>query len=103
MNYLRKFFFVLFFWIKAILCAQHGHLIIAGGGLQEDNGEVFNEIVRLSGGRSAIIGIIPAASGSPVQSYEGFKNILTHYGLEENQIRLIKIACEDTSVQNKIL
>lgn len=98
MNCLREFFFVLFLGINAILCAQQGHLIIAGGGLQEDNSEVFNEIVRLSGGRSATIGIIPAASGSPVQSYEAFKKILMKYGLAENQIQLIRIASEDDNV-----
>lgn len=98
MNGFRDFFFVLFFGINAILYAQQGHLIIAGGGLQEDNSEVFNEIVRLSGGRSAIIGIIPAASGSPVQSYMAFKKILMKYGLEENQILLIRIASEDDNV-----
>lgn len=98
MNYLLEFFFVLFLGINEILYAQQGHLIIAGGGLQEDNSEVFNEIVKLSGGRSAIIGIIPAASGSPVQSYEAFKKILIKYGLEENQIQLIRIASEDDNV-----
>ncbi|MDK2909957.1 MAG: hypothetical protein PWR20_1524 [Bacteroidales bacterium] len=98
MNGFRDFFFVLFLGINAILYAQQGHLIIAGGGLQEDNSEVFNEIVRLSGGRSAIIGIIPAASGSPVQSYMAFKKILMKYGLEENQILLIRIASEDDNV-----
>ncbi|MGC8866533.1 MAG: cyanophycinase [Bacteroidales bacterium] len=89
---------LLFIWIlvaMGFIHAQDGYLVIAGGGLHKDNKEVFQEIVRLSGGKGALLGIVPAAGGSPVQSYNGFKEILMEYGLNENQIRLIRIATED--------
>ena len=94
-NYYKLSLVVLLFFIHAEVFAQGGNLVIAGGGLRDDNAEVFEEIIRLSGGSRAVVGIIPAAGGSPVQSYLGFRDILKRYGLKETQIRLIRIATED--------
>ncbi len=94
-NYFKLSLVVLLFFIHAEVFAQGGNLVIAGGGLHDDNAEVFEEIIRLSGDSSALVGIIPAAGGSPMQSYLGFRDILKRYGLKETQIRLIRIATED--------
>ncbi len=92
---IRAIFTVLFFNLLVSMYSQGGYLVIAGGGLQAGNSDVFEEIIRLGGGRSAIFGIVPAAGGSPIQSFMGFREILMQYGLNESQIKLIKIATED--------
>ncbi|MFF9624715.1 cyanophycinase [Streptomyces griseosporeus] len=44
-----------------------GSLVLVGGGLKEDNAQVYGEIVRRAGGPAARIGVITAASVPPSQ------------------------------------
>jgi cyanophycinase len=71
-----------------------GALILVGGGLRDDNAEVYSEIVRRAGGAHARIGVITAASVPPSRDpHEGtpgaansvtngrfYTRILTRYG-----------------------
>lgn len=40
-----------------------GHLVIAGGGVKRENGEIYQRILRLNG--DGVLGIVPTASGVP--------------------------------------
>lgn len=73
-----------------------GSLVIVGGGLEADNKAVFEEFIRLAGGKEhARIAVIPTASGVPVQSWISFRNILKAYGLREDQLLLVPVAMVD--------
>ncbi len=74
---------------------SQGNLVIVGGGLENDNAHVFEEYIRLAGGKDAVFSIIPSASGVPVQSFEYFKLGLTGFGVNPENIHLIPIAMED--------
>ncbi|MFD6820815.1 cyanophycinase [Streptomyces sp. NPDC060085] len=41
---------------------QHGSLVLVGGGLKDDNTDVYGEIIRRAGGDKARIGVLTAAS-----------------------------------------
>ncbi|MFD6295833.1 cyanophycinase [Streptomyces sp. NPDC060235] len=41
---------------------QRGSLVLVGGGLKDDNAEVYGEIIRRAGGEKARIGVLTAAS-----------------------------------------
>ncbi len=81
-------------FVPFILFSQ-GNLVIVGGGLENDNAHVFEEYIRLAGGKDAIFSIIPSASGVPVQSFEYFKLGLLGFGVNPENIHLIPIAMED--------
>ncbi len=73
-----------------------GCLVIVGGGLEHDNKSIFNHLISLAGGaEKATIAVIPSASGTPMQSYEYFKNILISYGIKPGNIHLVKVAVMD--------
>lgn len=73
-----------------------GTLLIVGGALEATNTEVYNKFIELAGGKEkAVIGVIPAASGSPSKYYKQFVDELKVYGLNENQVLLVPIAVKD--------
>lgn len=73
-----------------------GTLLIVGGALEATNTEVYNKFIELAGGKEkAVIGVIPAASGSPSKYYKQFVDELKAYGLNENQVLLVPIAVKD--------
>jgi cyanophycinase len=75
---------------------SRGSLVIVGGGLEHTNKSIFNQMIGLAGGtEKASFVIIPSASGTPVQSYEYFKNILISYGIKPGNIHLAKVAVMD--------
>lgn len=85
----------LLFLFQFQLMAQ-GNLMIVGGGLESDNKQVFEEIIRLSGGADqAVISVIPAASGVAAQTFEYFKYSLLRHGMKAENIHLIPIALVD--------
>jgi cyanophycinase len=76
--------------------ANPGNLVIVGGGLESDNKSVFQQLITFAGGtEKAIVAVIPSASGTPMQSYVYFRNILISYGLKPENIHLIPIAMVD--------
>ncbi|PKP53890.1 MAG: cyanophycinase [Bacteroidetes bacterium HGW-Bacteroidetes-1] len=75
---------------------SQGNLMIVGGGLENDNTDIFDELVRLSGGtEKAVVSVIPAASGVAAQSFTYFRLALMHYGIKPENIHLIPVAMVD--------
>ncbi|MDP2236715.1 MAG: cyanophycinase [Bacteroidales bacterium] len=75
---------------------SQGNLLIVGGGLENDNAYIFNELVRLSGGsEKTIVSVIPAASGVAAQTFANFRMALIRYGVKPENIHLIPIAMVD--------
>ena len=73
-----------------------GSLVIVGGGLEDTNKSIFNQLIALAGGaEKATFAIIPSASATPVQSYVYFRNILISYGLKPDNIFLVPVALMD--------
>jgi cyanophycinase len=88
---------VLLLSIGAVSQAQtNGNLVIVGGGLEENNASVYNQMITLAGGiEKASFAVIPSASGVSVQSYASFRNTLISYGIKPGNIYLINIAMVD--------
>jgi len=99
MNKFTKLFISFLFLLSYGSSSQslnRGSLVIVGGGLEHTNKSIFNQMILLAGGaEKATFAIIPSASGTPVQSYEYFKNILISYGINPENIHLVKIAVMD--------
>lgn len=75
---------------------QKGNLLIAGGALNSDNKAVYEKMIELAGGADkAVFGVIPAASGAPVNSFESFKETLISYGVKPDNIHLVNVAMLD--------
>ncbi len=96
----RKVLFILavliLFFIPGIKSRSQGNLVIAGGGLEDDNASVYDQLIALAGGaEKATFAVIPSASGVSVQSYTSFRNILISYGIKPEHIYLINIAMVD--------
>jgi cyanophycinase len=73
-----------------------GNLVIAGGGLEDDNAGVYHQLIGFAGGaEKATFAVIPSASGVPVQSYTSFRNVLVAYGVNPDHIFLIPVAMMD--------
>ena len=73
-----------------------GSLVIVGGGLEPDNKAVYSRLIELAGGpEKAVFGVIPSASGVPVQSWVSISKTLRSYGVKEENIHLINIAVMD--------
>jgi cyanophycinase len=73
-----------------------GNLVIVGGGLEDDNKEIYEEMIRFAGGNEkASFAVIPSASGVAVQSFVSFKKALISYGVSSSNIHLIPIAMVD--------
>ncbi|WP_239422152.1 cyanophycinase [Bacillus sp. CGMCC 1.16541] len=78
-----------------------GNLVIAGGALGSSNKAVYEEFIKLAGGKEkAKVGIIPAASSS-LKSSEDFKKDLLSYGLTEKQIQILPLANRNFSGTEK--
>jgi cyanophycinase len=76
--------------------ANKGNLVIVGGGLEQNNNEVFSELIKLAGGiENAKFSIIPAASADPMESFDYFKNELIYYKVKPENIFLVKLAVVD--------
>ncbi|MFB2835196.1 cyanophycinase [Floridanema evergladense] len=57
-------------------------LVIAGGNLRYDNGEVFQKIIELAGGKGAKIAVFPTASSNPIKNGNYSVEALKKYGAE---------------------
>lgn len=62
--------------------APAGSLVIIGGALRGDNGDVWPRIVALAGGPGARIAIFPSAAGNPERSGQNAAAMLRRYGAE---------------------
>jgi cyanophycinase len=57
-----------------------GNLLIAGGAVRGDNGEVWSRLVQLAGGQGARIAVMPSAAGNPQRSGTNLAATLNKYG-----------------------
>ena len=75
---------------------SQGNLVIVGGGLEDDNAAVYEQMINLAGGsEKATFAVIPSASGVSAQSYASFRSVLISYGVKPEHIYLINIAMVD--------
>jgi cyanophycinase len=58
-----------------------GSLVIIGGGLRVNNGEVWERIVALAGGKGARIAVLPTAAENPAKEAELTVAALKRYGV----------------------
>ncbi len=73
-----------------------GNLVIAGGGLEDNNKNVYNQLIDMAGGAyKATFAVIPSASGVAVQSFVSFRKVLISYGVNPVNIFLIPVAMVD--------
>ncbi|MGG4168169.1 cyanophycinase [Rossellomorea vietnamensis] len=70
-----------------------GSLVIVGGALGSSNEEVYNEFINRAG-ENRKIGIVPAASSS-LKSSHAFKEDLTSYGVQAENIDILPISNHD--------
>ncbi|MGY6551584.1 MAG: cyanophycinase [Erythrobacter sp.] len=72
-----------------------GALVIAGGGVSDDNDAVYAAFLDALPAPDAPIAIIPAASGYPAGSAAAFAANLERRGVAPRRIRIIRLATED--------
>jgi cyanophycinase len=75
--------------------AAQGALVIVGGGLSDDNDQVFGAFIAALPSPDAPIAILPAASGVPTESAAAFADNLRKRGVAAERIRLVQIAMVD--------
>jgi len=97
---MKKYIFLLlistFLHFDSACQTKKGNLVIVGGGLEQNNKDVFLELIALAGGPDrAKFSIIPAASGAPMESFDYFRNELISYHVKPENISLIKLAVVD--------
>jgi cyanophycinase len=76
--------------------AAEGTLLIVGGALEPDNAEVHRALIDALLPTGPLV-IIPAASGRPARSAEGFSEDLQAHGLAADRIRVYPLAVRDDS------
>jgi len=78
-----------------------GSLVIVGGGLEDDNREVFENFIskaRRYKGKSVDsirVCVVPAGSATPQQSSELFRRALSAYGVPAYHIDILPLALQD--------
>ncbi|MGD9265127.1 MAG: hypothetical protein PVJ71_05040, partial [Lysobacterales bacterium] len=88
-------------WVLAlVICAPalgaDGSLLIVGGALREDNAAVHKALVEALLPEGPLV-IIPAASGRPARSADGFAKSLQAHGLQPGRIEVFPLAVRDDS------
>jgi cyanophycinase len=76
--------------------AAEGTLLIVGGALEPDNAEVHRALIDALLPSGPLV-IVPAASGQPARSAEGFAEDLRAHGLAADRIRVYPLAVRDDS------
>jgi cyanophycinase len=75
---------------------SRGNLVIVGGGLEAGNKSVYQQLIGFAGGPGkATFAVIPSSSGTPMQSYMYFRNVLISYGVKAENIHLANVAMVD--------
>ena len=76
--------------------AGEGALLIVGGALEADNAEVHRALIDALLPTGPLV-IVPAASGRPARSADGFAEDLRAHGLAADRIRVYPLAVRDDS------
>lgn len=93
----------LLFGLTLTAAASSGSLFIIGGALRSDNAAIYQEMIRLGGGVERVkIGIISAASGTPVQTARGISEDFAAYGVSADQIHILPLAVVDDPITAEV-
>ena len=77
--------------------AATGHLLIIGGGLKADNGEIFRRFLKLAGDpKTARIGVFPTASATTLSATLTM-DLLHQYGLPPGSVDLLEITVDNAA------
>jgi len=77
-----------------------GTLVIVGGALKADNADVYRAFIDAALPDGPVV-IIPAASGQPSRSADGFTDDLVRHGLDRARISVFPLAMkDDTASEN---
>ncbi len=79
-----------------------GTLIIAGGAIAPDNAEIVDSMFKSMPDNWTYIAVIASASSEPQASFESFRDYLVRHGMDENRIRLVRIAMKDDPATKNI-
>lgn len=77
------------------LADKRGALLIVGGGLRDDNEEIYTAFLKAMPDPQGRIVIIPAASGIPAESAAAFTENLQRRGVPAERISVARIAMTD--------
>ncbi len=81
--------------------SPRGSLVMVGGGLRASNAAIYQEFIARTG-ETGSIGIIPLASGKPVESGHKFRDNLIRYGVPAERIHLLPLAYRDDSTTSDV-
>jgi len=90
---MKWLFFVILMLSQAV---NAGSLLIVGGALSNRNESVYQALINGGMGGDKIA-IIPAASSSPVQAFSKIQQELGEYGVQPEDVILIRVAVTDDS------
>lgn len=77
-------------------CKMGGKLLIAGGGLEENEKKIHKKLIELAGGIENRLAIIPTASGeAPVNTIKNVEDIWLEIGMKKENIVLLPIFGEE--------
>ncbi len=73
-----------------------GVLVIVGGGLEPDNGDVYRAFINaMPDPANDRVAVLPTASGEPASAAESFIRALGRYGVASDRIDIVKLAVKD--------
>ncbi len=102
---MKRTLFIISFFVFCLgysFSAQRGGLVIAGGAINSDTTGIYDKFIEMSGGKSAIIGIIPAATSNPIKYSNWFIADLTKRGFPAANIKIIELAVKNDKLTKDV-
>lgn len=78
-----------------------GTLVIVGGALKKDNADVYRAFIDAAPPVGPLV-IIPAASGQPSRSANGFADDLVNHGFDRTRISIFPLAMKDDTKSENV-
>lgn len=108
LNFFFLFFILYLKLFQSILINKNYSLVLIGGGLEDNNKEIWNKIIELGGGiNKAKFGIITSASENPCcnksSSWFYYSNMLTLYGAAEVYYIPITINTKENNINKNVI
>jgi len=97
---IRAWVFLLSFAFSSATAAD-GTLVIVGGALKTDNANVYRAFIDAALPAGPVV-IIPAASGQPSRSANGFADDLVSHGFDRERISIFPLAMKDDSTTENV-
>lgn len=73
----------------------HGSIVLIGGNLSSTSGPILTEFIKLSGGKNARIGVIPAATNAINKRYRRLVKQMESVGINSRNLELLEVAALD--------